>query len=270
MVDLESIIANLLPGIAPSHALIFFLLIFTRFLMMSLMLPIFGAQILPMLVRVALSMLLSAMIFLMMIDQASELACATTITISLLFFKEALIGFLVGFLAGLLFYGYELFGELVDLTRGAGMSKLLVPELRHQSSALGTLFFQLALALAFALGLHRPIISAAFHSFRKLPVVATQIHFLSLGAFPQAIEILSTLFESATKLAMPVILITFIIDLTFGFINRVAPQINAYFLSLPAKMVGGLLILFFSLPFLIDDFAENGVHLNHFLLQFTD
>jgi flagellar biosynthetic protein FliR len=37
-------------------------------------------------------------------------------------------------------------------------------------------------------------------------------------------------------------------DLFFGIVNRVAPQINVFFLSLPVKMAVGLAVVLISLP----------------------
>ena len=72
------------------------------------------------------------------------------------------------------------------------------------------------------------------------------------------------------RLALPVVFICFLIDLAFGFLNRVAPQINAYFLSLPAKMMGGLIMLFFLIPLLLDEFLEHHDHMMAFLKIFIN
>ena len=37
-------------------------------------------------------------------------------------------------------------------------------------------------------------------------------------------------------------------DIFFGLVNRVAPHINVFFLSLPVKMVVGLAVVLISLP----------------------
>ncbi len=41
-------------------------------------------------------------------------------------------------------------------------------------------------------------------------------------------------------------------DLFFGIINRVAPQINVFFLSLPVKMALGLFVVLIALPLFKD------------------
>lgn len=265
MTDIESFINQFLPTINASHALITYLLMFTRFLVLTIMMPIFGAQILPSLVRVALAALLSAVSFIVFVDQAHISFELNFFVITLLFFKEALIGFIIGFFASLIFYAYELFGELVDLARGASMAKQLVPELKHQSSAMGTLLFQLALTIFFIAGFHRDILSAVFESFRRIPATSFSVDILPNDFALASMNLLGSLFLIAFRFALPIVFICFVIDLAFGLMNRVAPQINAYFLSLPAKTVGGLLMLFFTLPFLLDDFFDHHRELLVFL-----
>lgn len=254
MIDIHSTLNALLVDINPLDALLIFLLIFTRFLVMSLIMPILGAQILPSVVRISLSLLLSLLCFLYIVDTNDSLIDAAFFWLGLLFIKEALIGFIIGFLTSMIFFIYELFGEFVDNARAANMSKLLVPELKHPSSPMGTLFFQLVLVLLIITGFHRELITTAYESFIIFPPTTLTVDLSHEAFFFAAFKIMGILLETALRFSFPVIAISFIIDLCFGLLNRVAPQINAYFLSLPAKMVGGLIILALALPFLLEDF----------------
>jgi flagellar biosynthetic protein FliR len=58
----------------------------------------------------------------------------------------------------------------------------------------------------------------------------------------------------AVTLAAPVIAATFITDVVFGILNRVAPQLNAYFMSMPVKALGGVIIIFISLGAIVGNF----------------
>ena len=50
------------------------------------------------------------------------------------------------------------------------------------------------------------------------------------------------------QLAAPAMVALLLTDLFFGLVNRVAPQINVFFLSLPVKMGVGLAVVLVSLP----------------------
>lgn len=257
MPDLVNILRESLFGVDPYHALVIFFLIFTRFLVISFLVPFLGAELLPSLARIGLCTILSGCCFVMVIKRSDYAIDLATWSIVLFFIKEALIGFLIGFLVSLIFYTYELFGEIVDLARAASMSRLFIPEIKHQSSAMGSLFFQIALIMFISLGFHRDVLATLFDSFIVFPVTSFRADHLQENFFPLALNLMLAVFETAFRLALPIVVVCFLIDLAFGLMNRVAPQINAYFLSLPAKMVGGLVMLFFSLSFLLDDFESH-------------
>ena len=43
-------------------------------------------------------------------------------------------------------------------------------------------------------------------------------------------------------LSAPIVVATLISDIVFGILNRVAPQLNAYFMSMPVKAMGGVIM----------------------------
>lgn len=252
---LRKIIPN---GLCPSEVLQIFFLILTRWLVITLTAPFLGAQILPSLNRLALATSLSILTLFLVINNPSLTIDSDVAYLALLFIKEALLGFVIGFSMGLIFYCYQQLGEFIDFARAASMSRLLVPELKLSSSAMGTLFFQLSLVLFFGLGLHRDLIKNISAGFLTFPVQSLDLgHDLDKDLLYLATHIMGKLFALALRLSLPVLFTCFLIDLAFGLMNRVAPQINAYFLSLPIKMIGGLLLILLALSFITDDFLKH-------------
>ena len=58
--------------------------------------------------------------------------------------------------------------------------------------------------------------------------------------------LLHDVFYIAVLVAGSVLVATFLADVTFGLLNRVAPQLNAYFMSMPVKALGSIIVLFFA------------------------
>ena len=52
------------------------------------------------------------------------------------------------------------------------------------------------------------------------------------------------------QLAAPALVALLLTDLFFGIINRVAPQVNVFFLSMPVKMLVGIIAVLIVLPML--------------------
>jgi type III secretion protein T len=53
-------------------------------------------------------------------------------------------------------------------------------------------------------------------------------------------------------IATPVIMVMFLATLGLGFVNRTAPQLNVFFLSMPVKSALGIAFLIIYLPFVMD------------------
>ena len=85
-----------------SNYLLLFMLIFTRWLVMTIFIPFLGAALLPAIIRVSLAILLSLISFLMLFEHSVFPTLSLTLMVQL-FLKEALIGFIIGLLASLIF-----------------------------------------------------------------------------------------------------------------------------------------------------------------------
>ena len=53
-------------------------------------------------------------------------------------------------------------------------------------------------------------------------------------------------------IAAPVIIVMFLATIGLGFVNRTAPQLNVFFLSMPIKSAIGVALLIVYLPFIMD------------------
>ena len=69
-------------------------------------------------------------------------------------------------------------------------------------------------------------------------------------------ELTGAVLAIGVQLAAPAMIALLLTDLLFGLINRVAPQINVFFLGLPVKMVMGLLVVLASLQLFKDQYIH--------------
>ena len=63
-------------------------------------------------------------------------------------------------------------------------------------------------------------------------------------------EAAKQIFMIGWKIALPVFVATFVLDIAVGFIARMQPQINTMVLTAPLKIIVGLVILGASLTFM--------------------
>jgi flagellar biosynthesis protein FliR len=171
--------------------------------------------------------------------------------------KEVFVGFTLGFVASLVFEAVQVAGRLADLQRGSSMGELFAPQLQEKVSELGQFKLQLAIVIFLTTGAHRFFISALVRSFLFIPVL--KFPHIENGWTPAA-QFLTLMTGSVlsigVQLAVPIIITLLLTDLFFGFINRVAPQVNVFFLSMPVKMWIGIFVLAVMMPYLIERFRD--------------
>jgi flagellar biosynthetic protein FliR len=236
-------IAGKLLGVPPAAAIVVFAAALARLAPILWLAPFPGGRLVPALVKVPLALLLTLLVYPQLAPAATKIAAGGLPLVLAVIVKEALIGAALGFLVALVFHAAASAGFLADTARGATNSQVLVPQTGAKSTALGALFFQLTLVLFISLGGHRLLLMAIGSSYQALPIdvfPSTR----SLGAFALLCASLTgELILLAVSLAAPVIAALLLADLALGWVNRFAPQLNVFFLAMPAKALLGVAVL---------------------------
>lgn len=214
--------------------------------------PFFGGGAISTPVKIALAFTLTYLIYPAMASSIAPEAVPTAfIPFVLLAIKEGLIGLTIGYVTSLIFYGIQSAGQMIDNGRGATIAQLQNLQLSTQTSLLGQLNLQVAIVLFFCLDGHLLYIRALFYSFERLPVnsfprMPTGVIFQGEinPILSDIIHMSGDILMVSLQLAAPVLICLFLTDVVFGIFNRVAPQMNVFFLSLPIKMLLGCGMLF--------------------------
>ena len=112
--------------------------------------------------------------------------------------------------------------------------------------------------LFLVLGGHMVVIEAFADSLATLPPTELlPARLQGETAVTQILVLFAQMLIVAVKLSAPVLAVILLVDVVLGLLNRVAPQVQVYFLGLTAKSFVGLLILFLSLLVVMDLFGEH-------------
>ena len=131
------------------------------------------------------------------------------------------------------------------------MGEVYSPLNGSQVSTFGIFFSQIASTLFFVGGAIFVFIGALYSSYGIWPVfsegvaLANEAPLVLLGSFD---DILRT----TVIISSPVIMVMFLATLGLGLVNRTAPQLNVFFLSMPVKSALGIAFLVIYLPFVMD------------------
>ena len=274
---LEVVLRTFEVGQSPQAFMVLVGLAFARFLSFMVIAPFFGGTAVSARVKVATATAFVIIVYPSLAvglpPEGRPLPFGPMGFIALIA-KEALVGFTLGFVTSLVFEAIQVAGRIVDFQRGAMLGEVYAPQLQTQVSPLGQFNLQFALVLFVAIGAHRVFLSALIRSFELIP--ATRFPNFTAGWTPMAgslTELSAGVLSVGVQLAAPAMIALLLTDLFFGLVNRVAPQINVFFLGLPVKMIVGVLVILISLPLLMDRyifyFDESYKAFQHLLRTFS-
>ena len=169
--------------------------------------------------------------------------------------KEAFIGFLIGFFASIPFWVAENVGNFIDNQRGATMGEVYSPLSGAQVSTTGIFFTQIVSTIFFSSGAIFLFLGALYKSYAVWPVFPADAGgFIAFApnAPVQMLGALDGMLKTTVVISAPVIIVMFLATIGLGLVNRTAPQLNVFFLSMPVKSALGVAMLILYLPFIMD------------------
>ena len=166
-------------------------------------------------------------------------------------FREALIGYLIGFFAAVPFWVAENVGNFIDNQRGATMGEVYSPLSGTQVSTTGIYFTQIVSTIFFTSGAVLLLLGALYKSYSIWPVFAQGLTFAP-DAPTQILDALDGMLRTTVVISAPVIIVMFLATIGLGLVNRTAPQLNVFFLSMPVKSALGIAMLIIYLPSIMD------------------
>tara|TARA_B100000683_G_scaffold79468_1_gene78457 strand:+ start:3795 stop:4610 length:816 start_codon:yes stop_codon:yes gene_type:complete len=246
---------------------VIFALIMARVMAIVVLVPFMGGKNAPPEVKMGIGATLTIILWPTVTANMPEGLPITPGIFIFMMLKETFVGIVIGFIAAEIFYTVEMAGQLIDLYRGANQAQLMVPQITERSSAFGSLGYQLILALFVALNFHHIFIESLFESFVAIPI--NRFPDLTGGLYPLTEAVMRTggdIVLVAVLLSMPVAILALIIEVSFGLINRVAPQINAYFMAMPGKVMAGCIVFLAAVSMTIESY----IHHSHEMLNRLD
>lgn len=229
--------------IGPQEVLATFL-IFCRVGACLMFMPGFSSPRVPMRVRlfVAIAITLALAPLLAVKVQASVPSDSPTAVLGLIV-SETLVGAIIGLMGRMFFLALQFAGASIAMLMGlANTPDAMIVE--NELVAGVTSFITLAAVVLFFLAdLHWEVLRALVDSYTAVPVaqeVAANFGVIKL------VDALSDAFFLALRISAPFIIYSLMINLMFGILGKLTPQIPVFFVSLPFVLAGGWLILYFA------------------------
>ena len=160
---------------------------------------------------------------------------------------QVVIGLGMGFVTMLLLTAITVAGQLIDTFGGFQLAAAFDPLSMNANTVFGKWHQWLAMALLMVTGGHLLVIGGLLSTFRFLPLTGSPD--LTHWA-PVVTTAFGMFFSVAFQIALPLIAVLFIADLSLALLTKVAPQLNAMSVMYPAKIGLTLLLIGTSFPVL--------------------
>ncbi|HZU26254.1 MAG TPA: flagellar biosynthetic protein FliR [Bryobacteraceae bacterium] len=177
-------------------------------------------------------------------------------TLALWEIQEAALGLTVGVALSFLAEATQIAAQLAGLQAGFSFASTIDPNTQADAGILIVLTQLLAGLIFFACGFHRDVILVFARSLETCPPGSWLIspmaaeHVWRLGA---------GMFSLGVRLAMPVIALLLLVDVTFALMGKINSHLQMLSLAFPAKMLAGMAVFAVALaglPFLFRALAE--------------
>lgn len=208
-----------------------FIPVFIRVSVILFFLPYIGSRTVPLIFRFffAFAVSLAIMPFIPVKEE--------NLFISL--FNAVVFGLAIGLLIRVIIGAVETAAQWMSMQIGFSVANIFNPQFGELMGPLSVFYEMFTVALFFSLDLHLSLIEIMVSSFQfpaKFSFVGNVIEFSYL------------LFPLALKLSAPVLLVQVLMNMGLGFLSRIMPQANVFFVGFPLLLATGIATMWLSIP----------------------
>lgn len=231
------------------------MLVFCRVGSALTVLPGFGDLYVPiryrLLLAIFLAMLLATALPVLPAQPSSPFVLLTLLG------GEIVIGLFIGSVARLMLSALETAGMIISFQLGLSTAQMFNPLIAQQSAITGAFLTVFGVLLIFLTDTHHLILRGLVASYGLFPPG----QFPGFGDLSDTVaRLVSASFRLAVELSAPFIVLGTIFFVALGFLSRLMPQLQIFFVVLPIQVAGGLVIFAFTLyavmQWFLDDFVQ--------------
>lgn len=134
---------------------------------------------------------------------------------------------------------FHIAGTIIDNQIGFNSISIFNPAAQQNESLSSHLLSLLSVLIFFSINAHLWLFKGLTYSFTIIPPGSLSL----FSGFNPVIQQCTFMFSMAVMISSPIIITMLVIDWCSGIITRSMPQVSTYFLSLPIKIVLGLIVI---------------------------
>lgn len=196
------------------------------------MLPVFSTNNIPPLVKAAVTLVFTLGVW-PHLSLPGTLMPQHPFDVALMALGEVFIGLVLGMAINFLFMGIQSGGELLGFQMGFTMINFADPLTGNQTGMTAFFLWMVSLLTFLALDGHLYMIKGFAASFAIIPPGDL---FIGENLLWEVLELSSQLFVLALKIAAPVMVAIFMVEVALGLVARTSPQIHIMEFGFPIKI----------------------------------
>lgn len=229
-----------------------FMLVFSRLGTMIMLMPALGEASIPPRVRLIFALLLTGIMMPLVSDSFGAIP-QTVPGLAMAVFFEVAIGLFVGLSARVVMSALQVAGNIIAMQMGLSFAQTVDPTQGTQGVIVSTFFSMLAVTLIFATNLDHLLVAAMRDSYELFKPGQA----LPVGDFSQMmVKAVSGAFRLGVQLSAPLVVFGLVFYVGIGILSRLMPQIQIFFITVPANIGFGFALLFLILGAMMSWFLQ--------------
>jgi len=232
-----------------------YLVIFSRVGAMMMLIPALGEMTIPSRMRLSFALMMAGVLYPIVADQIPPLP-TDLLGIVVIVLHEIAVGLILGSIARLAVSGTQTAGAVIASASGLSLAQAADPTNGGvQGALIGAFLSFLGIALIFATDLHHVALSAVHDSY----MIFTPREPLMFGDAAQTvIDVVAGAFVVGVQMSAPFIVFGLVFNLGMGILSRLMPQLQVFFIAMPATVGVGLVLMALLLTMMM------GLYLTHY------
>jgi flagellar biosynthesis protein FliR len=240
------------------HVILATFLMFCRIGACLMLMPGFSSPRVPTRVRLFLVVSITlALAPLLITNVQAAIPGDSPVAVLGLIASESMVGAIIGLMGRMFFLALQFAGTSIAMLIGLSAMPDTRIEEDEAAPAVTALITMTAAVLLFITDLHWEVLRVLVESYVAVPVASELANNFGLV---KVVDALTDAFFLALRIAAPFMVYSLMINLMFGILGKLTPQIPVYFISIPFVLAGGGIILYFTsaefLHMFITGFAE--------------
>jgi flagellar biosynthesis protein FliR len=161
---------------------------------------------------------------------------------------QLFIGIILGFAIRIILSAVNLAGQMISTQMGLSFATIFDAHNSQSSPVIGEWITWLIITLLWTTQSPIAVWMVLVESFQWIPIATSIDIGFSSKLIPPLIQMGTLMFQWGALLALPIVVQILFLNLCFGILNRLAPQLNLLSLSFPVTLLAGMILLWLTTP----------------------